>query len=114
MLKCDTCDREGFANWQQLINHEAAHSIRRVRKNPLSYLLVLPNGVTPGRYEAAGAFVDSYVELKEKHPDIPFHFFPFSYETEHRGKPALNAILAIAATSPPSSTPDFQSDLVRC
>lgn len=96
MPKCEICGEE-FANPMQLESHWASHAVRPVKGSSLSYLLCLPDGITSGRYEAAEAFADAFAELKQKHPDKQFNFFPFSYKTEGQGKdPALDAILAIA------------------
>lgn len=95
MHKCQICGEE-FLHPMQLESHWAGHSLRPVTENS-SYLLCLPDGVTPGSFEAAEAFVEAHEELKREHPDIQFHFFPFSYKTAGNGKdPALAAILAIA------------------
>jgi hypothetical protein len=95
MAKCDDCGKE-FPDLDALDSHVAGHAVRKVRECPLSYLLVLPDGVTTGRWEAADAFVDAYSELREKHPQTKFNYLPFSYKTYGDGKdPALDAILAI-------------------
>ncbi len=96
MIKCDICDAM-FAGPRQLGDHWATHAVRPVKKEPLSYILCLPDGITAGRYEAVEAFVDAYAELKQKHPDVQFNFFPFAYKTDEKGRePVLETILAVA------------------
>lgn len=95
-MKCDICGEE-VANVPAMESHWAGHAVRPMKENPLSYLLVLPDGITEGRYEAAEAFVDAYAELKQKHPEVQFNFFPFSFKGLHdEGNLALVSILAIA------------------
>ena len=95
-MKCEICGEE-VADVSAMESHWAGHAVRPVKKDPLSYLLVLPDGITKGRYEAAEAFVDAYAELKQKHPYVQFNFFPFSFKGLDGGKdPALESILAIA------------------
>jgi hypothetical protein len=96
MPRCNICGNN-FDTTTELESHWGGHAVRPVKQSPLSYLLCLPDGITSGRHEAAVAFADAFVELKQKHPDVQFYFFPFSYKTEGEGKdPALDAILAIA------------------
>ncbi len=92
---CGICGEE-FVSPSQLESHWAGHAVRPVKENPLSYLLVLPDGITSGRFEAAEAFADAYAELRKKHPCTRFDYFPFAYKTDSEGKEsALTAILAI-------------------
>lgn len=97
-MNCMICGKE-FSNDSALNSHWTEHAVRPVKKDPLSYLLILPNGIVSGSYEAAQAFADAYAELTLMHPDVQFNFFPFSfngfsrYGEEHRD---LNSILAIA------------------
>ena len=96
-MKCEICGEEVAGGVLEMDSHWAGHAVRPVKKNPLSYLLVLPDGVTEGRYQAAEVFVDAYAELKQKHPDVQFNFFPFSFKGLDGGKDsALVSILAIA------------------
>jgi hypothetical protein len=111
MEKCEICGAE-FATAMQLESHWAGHAVRPVKTSPLSYLLCLPDGITPGRYEAAEAFADAYVELSQMHLDRRFNFFPFSYKTDDGGKnPALNAVLAIEES--PKSAQGKTTDVSR-
>lgn len=96
MIACDVCGEE-FARIDSMESHRACHGVLPVKRNPLSYLVVLPDGITSGRMEAAEAFADGYAELARKHPDTRFDFFPFSYATEGQGcDPALQALLAVS------------------
>lgn len=96
MVKCSICGAK-FAGSMQLESHWAEHAVRPVKEDPLSYLLCLPDGITAGRYEAVEAFVEAYGELKQKHPDVQFSFFPFAYKTDSEvNESALTTILAIA------------------
>lgn len=97
MPTCDICGIE-CATAHELDSHWAGHAVRPVSSNnPLSYILCLPDGVCPGRYEAAEAFARAAAELKGLHPDVEFNFFPFAYVTDPKGRdPVLTTILAIA------------------
>jgi len=96
MHKCDICG-DTFNRRTELDSHDAGHTVRPVSASPLSYLLCLPDGVTPGRYKAAEAFAGAFAELATAHPGQKFNFFPFSYAVGgHGGDTALDAILAIA------------------
>lgn len=96
-MKCKICGEEVVGGVLEMENHWSGHAVRPVKNDPLSYLLVLPDGITEGCYEAAEAFVDAYAELKQSHPDVQFNFFPFSFKSLDNGKnPALASILAIA------------------
>ncbi|MBI2637352.1 MAG: hypothetical protein HYW88_00490 [Candidatus Sungbacteria bacterium] len=55
-----------------------------------AYLILLPDGCTPGRFEAAQAFAEAIVELKQKCPRKEFQLIPFGHS-----KGALNSILAV-------------------
>lgn len=90
---CEICGKE-FKTINQIESHWASHRVLPVAKEPLSYTLVLPDGVTAGRHEAAEAFAKAYAELKEKHPEKKFHLLPFSYR-EDEGDIDLIAILAV-------------------
>ena len=95
MNECGICGKE-CAGLSELADHYASHAVRPVKENPLSYLLVLPDGVTEGRHEAAEAFADAYLELRCLHPDKRFDYFPFAYKIDHGIKEsALTAILAV-------------------
>lgn len=65
-----------------------------VREEPLVVALKLPDGCTPGRWEAAESFADSIAELRRRYPGRTFQFVPFSYR--YQESPALDTILAIA------------------
>ena len=51
------------------------------------YLIVLPDGVTPGRREAAEKFAEAVAKLHVIAPGCSFSFTPFDYESskEYRG-----------------------------
>lgn len=71
--------------------------IVKVRDEPLTLMLTLPDGCTPGRWEAAEAFAEIIAEMHNRHPGKTFRLLPFSYDTPRDGaNPALNAVLAIA------------------
>lgn len=88
-MKCPWCPAE-FETHSALESHEAGHKVKKVADTPLTYLLVLPDGCTPGRWEAAVAFAEAVGELRQKH-DRPFQFVPFSYDKDG----GLDAILAV-------------------
>ena len=68
-----------------------------VRDEPLTLMLKLPDGCTPGRWEAAEAFAEIIAEMHSRHPGKTFQLLPFSYATPSGGtNPALDAMLAIA------------------
>lgn len=90
-MRCSFCPEE-FATHQELESHEAGHKVKRVSDAPLTYLLVLPDGCTPGRWEAAEAFSEAVAELYDQHPGIPFQFVPFSM-SQDGGADALLAIV---------------------
>ena len=95
MFKCGICEQT-FISAEERDSHDASHAVRPVREKPLSYLLVLPDGVTVGRFQAAVAFANAFEELRQMHPARDFTFFPFSYKTVEGEDPALDSILAIA------------------
>lgn len=71
--------------------------IRVVREEPLTLLLKLPDGCTPGRWEAVEAFAEIFAEVRMRYPGKNFQRLPFSFSTYSDGTdPALDAILAIA------------------
>ncbi len=45
------------------------------------YLIVLPDGVTPGRREAAEKFAEAVANLRARAPGCSFSFTPFDYES---------------------------------
>lgn len=101
-MKCAWCPAE-FSTNSQLESHEAGHKVKKVSDNPPTYLLVLPDGCTPGRWEAAEAFAEAVAELRQACPEADFQFVPFSYvSATMRGmlpgaasNVTLDAILAI-------------------
>lgn len=88
-MKCPWCPAE-LETHSALESHEAGHKVRKVSEVPLTYLLVLPDGCTPGRWEAAEAFAAAVAELRQQH-NRPFQLIPFSYD---KGG-GLSAILAV-------------------
>lgn len=76
-MKCSWCPAE-FSTNSQLESHEAGHKVKKVADNPLTFLLVLPDGCTPGRWEAAVAFAEAVAELRQTYPNVDFQFVPFS------------------------------------
>lgn len=93
-MKCSFCPAE-FGMHSELESHEAGHKVKKVSDVPLTYLLDLPDGCTPGRWEAAVAFAEVVAELRKSH-SRPFQFVPFSYSTDG----GLEAILAIGHQQP--------------
>lgn len=92
-MKCAECGAE-FSTLLEFENHNNnAHRVLTVSKNPLIMLLNLPDGCSPGRWEAAEAFAEAIAELRQKHLGQHFQFLPFSLEANGGG---LNAILAVA------------------
>ena len=74
-------------------------NILLVQEEPLTLLLTLPDGCTPGRWEAAVSFAGIIRETKIKYSGKKFQLLPFSYDTPSDGtNPALNAILAVVET----------------
>ncbi|MBI2098041.1 MAG: hypothetical protein HYT49_00025 [Candidatus Wildermuthbacteria bacterium] len=68
-----------------------------VRAELLTLMLKLPDGCTPGRWEAAEAFAEIIAEMRKRHPSKTFQLLPFSYDTLEDGtNPAISAVLAIA------------------
>lgn len=71
--------------------------IIKVHDEPLTLLLKLPDGCTPGRFEAAEAFTEIISEMQRRHPGNTFQLLPFSFCTANDGiNPALDAVLAIS------------------
>ena len=72
------------------------NEIRFVSKEPLVLLLKLPDGCTPGRWEAAEAFAETISEVHKRFCGMRFQFLPFTYDTPSDGtNPALSAMLAV-------------------
>ena len=74
-------------------------TISVVQADPLVLLITLPDGCTPGRWEAAESFAQSIAELREKYPGVKFQFIPFGYEIYKKGhyrKSAISSMLAHA------------------
>ncbi len=94
MHTCDICGTE-FEKRSDLTDHWDNHLVKPVSEEPLVRMLTLPDGTTPGRFEAAEKFAEGIKELREKHPDMRFQLIPFNYDNCRDG-PALSAILAIA------------------
>ena len=89
-MKCPWCPAE-FETHSALESHEAGHKVKKVADTPLTYLLVLPDGCTPGRWEAAEAFADAAQELSGVQPNVPFQLVPFSFSQDG----GVNALLAL-------------------
>ena len=73
--------------------------IVKVRGEPLTLLLKLPDGCDAGRWEAAVAFGEIVAELRRRYPGKTFQLLPFSFyqnTIEILNAPALAAMLAIA------------------
>ena len=69
-----------------------------VRETPITLMLKLPDGCTPGRWEAAEAFAEIVAQVVVRYPNNTFQFLPFSYNTPEDGtNPALDAILAVGS-----------------
>ena len=101
-MKCSWCPAE-FSTHGQLESHEAGHKVKKVAENPPTFLLVLPDGCTPGSWEATVVFAEAVAELRQTYPETDFQLVPFSYVSSTiRGmlpgaasNVALDAILAI-------------------
>lgn len=93
-MKCDICGEE-FESVLQLEAHSGGHKVRPVQESPLVVLLVLPDGCTPGKWQAATAFAEAVQELRGRYPGVRFQYVPFSY-VDGKFDPALRAMLAIA------------------
>ena len=65
-----------------------------VRETPLTLMLKLPDGCTPGRLEAADAFGEIIAEASNRYPGRTFQLLPFNYDACRDG-PALSAVLAV-------------------
>ncbi len=85
-LRCGECNARFDTNLE-LEQH--FHIVNTVRRGSV-YLLLLPDGCTPGRWEAAKAFAEALVELRQKCPNKQFQFVPFDHS-----EGAVNSILAI-------------------
>ena len=66
--------------------------ITLVRKDPLCLLLKLPDGYTPGRWEAVEPFADVIAEARRRYPGTSFQMLPFAYD----GDGGLMAVLAVS------------------
>jgi len=66
------------------------HAVNTITKGSI-YLLLLPDGCTPGRWEAARAFAKAIAELREKCPNKQFQYIPFDHSDG-----AVNSLLAVA------------------
>ncbi len=89
---CTECGQE-FANNKEFDGH--FHAVQTVSKEAGIYLVTLPDGCTPGRFEAAEAFAKAVLELKAKVPNRMFTFTPFDHEESSRFG-GVNAWLAIS------------------
>jgi len=67
-----------------------------VRDEPLTLMLKLYEGRTPGRPEAAEAFAEIIAEMRSRYPGRTFQLIPFSYAMLDGVHLALDAILAVA------------------
>ena len=71
--------------------------IAKVRDEPITLMLKLPDGCTPGRWEAAEAFAEIIAEMRKRYPGKTFQLLPFNYDTPKDGTdPALSAVMAIS------------------
>ena len=69
------------------------NDMKQVFDNPLTILIQLPDGCTPGRWEAVEAFAQSVADLKNLHPDKNFQLLPFTFDDGN-----LSSMLAISLT----------------
>ncbi|MEK9184308.1 MAG: hypothetical protein AAB892_01095 [Patescibacteria group bacterium] len=97
MHRCDIC-REEFEKRSDLTDHWDNHLVKPVSDEPLVRILTLPDGITPGRFEAAEKFAEAIKELRAVYPGVQFQFIPFNYSPSRDG-PALESILAVAEPS---------------
>jgi hypothetical protein len=70
--------------------------IVKVRDEPLTLVLKLPDGCTPGRWEAAEAFGEIIAEMRRRYPGKSFQLLPFSYVAPDGANPAIGVVLAVA------------------
>ena len=89
-FECDVCRKE-FDSLTELESHRAAHKVLPVKDYPLTVLLTLPAGCTPGGWGAAEEFANAFAELVEKYQGKQFQFIPFSNKDGH-----LESMLAVA------------------
>lgn len=76
---------------------ETDEEILIVSEVPLTLMLKLPDGCTPGRWGAAEAFSEIIAEMRKRYPDKTFQLLPFSYVTLSDGtNPSLSAVMAVA------------------
>ena len=86
-LRCVECGARFNTNLE-LEQH--FHAVNTITKGSI-YLLLLPDGCTPGRWEAARAFAKAIAELREKCPNKQFQYIPFDHSDG-----AVNSLLAVA------------------
>lgn len=98
MQKCEECGEE-FRTQREWVAHCDGHHVKMVTADPLVLVIDLPDGCTPGRWEAAEAFAENVAELRRRFPGKRFQFVPVS------GGAAVDAWLAIAEDEPKARNP---------
>lgn len=92
MHRCTECGKEFETNKEFDIHF---HLVQTVSAEAGVYLITLPDGCTPGRWEAAREFAEAVLELKVKVPNRTFSFTPFSFENVEP-ESGVNSWLAVA------------------
>lgn len=87
-MKCDECGEKFASNKEAEQHFHATQTLSR--GNPLMFLIALPDGCTPGRWEAAKEFTTAIQTLREKYPSRKFQYVPFDHS-----EGAVTALLAI-------------------
>lgn len=88
-LSCVECDAK-FNTEEELKKH--FHAVNTVGSGV--YLLVIPENVNPGTWEAAQAFERAIAGLKTKCPGKNFQFINFLFSSSQSGS-GLSAIMAV-------------------
>ncbi len=92
--KCNECGKELRSNKEA---NDHFHAVTTVSKEDRVYLINLPDGCAPGRWEAAEAFAEAVAELRTKCPSKSFTFTPFDHEKSTGGHGGIDSWLAIAS-----------------
>ena len=85
---CDECGERFSSN---LGVEQHFHAIKTLnREKPLIVLINLPDGCTPGRWEAAQEFATAIQELCRRYPHRKFAYVPFDHS-----EGSINSLLVI-------------------
>lgn len=72
-------------------------NVQVLSADPLVLIIDLPDGCSPGKWEAAESFAESFAGIVVKYPGKNFQFIPFSYDDcGGQDNPALKAVLAVS------------------